>query len=83
MVLKRDKNDPLGTYGYYNSPIVKYLYATDVYLIFTSLYKSAIGILDIRPAVSRDGIKWTWPEKKPFISRGKPVEFDGRHMYIS
>lgn len=40
MVLKRDKNDPPGTYGYYNSPIVKYPYATDVYLIFTSLYKS-------------------------------------------
>ena len=49
--------------------------ASSVYLMCPSLYQHKPDTLDIRLAVSRNGVDWTWPQREtPFIPLGKPGE---------
>jgi hypothetical protein len=81
LVLQTDDRDPPET-DLYNSAAMKYPYAANVYLMFPSLYNHTDETLDIRLAVSRDGVHWTWPERKPFIGLGEKGEFDCGSLYM-
>ncbi len=81
LVLETDDQDPEDT-DLYNSAALKYPYAANVYLMFPSLYHHNDETLDIRLAVSRDGIHWSWPERKPFIPLGEKGEFDCGSLYM-
>jgi hypothetical protein len=62
---------------------MKYPFAENVYLMFPSLYQHDSDTLDIRLAVSRDGIHWTRPDQaSPWIALGKSDEFDGGSLYM-
>jgi len=64
----------------YNPPVLRY---EDLYLMFPSLFRHDTQTLDIRLAVSRDGIHWTWPDgDTPFIPLGQPGEFDSGSLYM-
>jgi len=81
-VLQTDDRDPPNS-DLYNPAVLKYPYAANVYLMFTSLYQHGPDTLDIRLAVSRDGVKWTWPQQSvPYIALGKPGTFDGGSLYM-
>ncbi|MCF6283892.1 MAG: hypothetical protein L3K26_01690 [Candidatus Hydrogenedentes bacterium] len=82
LVLQTDDNDPADS-DLYNSAALKYPYAANAYFMFLSRFEHGNQALDIRLAVSRDGITWTWPEQdKAFIPMGKPGEFDGGSLYM-
>ncbi|MDX9972084.1 MAG: hypothetical protein RBU21_03735, partial [FCB group bacterium] len=67
----------------YNPAAMKYPFAQSVYFMFPSLYNHETDTLDIRLAVSRDGIHWTWPEPdKPFIALGPAGAFDSGSLYM-
>ncbi len=56
----------------------------DLYLMCPSLYQHRTGTLDVRLAVSRDGVTWTWPDRRtPLIPLGKPGEFDSGSLYMA
>lgn len=67
----------------YNPAAMKYPFAQSVHFMFPSLYNHETDTLDIRLAVSRDGIHWTWPEPdKPFIALGPAGAFDSGSLYM-
>ncbi|MFB0502883.1 MAG: hypothetical protein ACETWE_03535 [Candidatus Bathyarchaeia archaeon] len=78
---------------FYNSAAVKYPYADDVYLMFPSAYHHYPeppkgkhrndGPLDIRFAVSRDGIAWKRPDRGPFIPLGVKGQWDDSALYMT
>lgn len=79
-VLGCDEQDPPDT-DMYNSAAVKYPYAANAYFIFTSMYHHPSDNLDVQLAVSRDGVNWTRPERRPFIPNGEPGAFDDATVY--
>lgn len=81
LVLQTDEEDPPNS-DLYNPAAIKYPYAANVYLMFPSLYQHDSDTLDIRLAVSRDGIHWTWPERVPFVPLGGPGGFDSGSLYM-
>jgi hypothetical protein len=81
LVLAADANDPANS-DLYNPAALHYPYATNAYFMFPSLYQHTPDTLDIRLAVSRDGVTWTWPERVPFIPLGATNEFDGGSLYM-
>ncbi len=82
LVLQADDNDPPDS-DLYNSAALKYPFAEKIYFMFPSLFQHGPQTLDIRLAVSRDGVHWTWPEQsKPFIPLGKKGEFDSGSLYM-
>ena len=76
-----DGKDPAGS-SLYNPAALKYPYAANVYLMFPSLFRHAAQTLDIRLAVSRDGVHWTRPERVPFIRLGDQGDFDSASLYM-
>ncbi|MBN1345233.1 MAG: hypothetical protein JXQ73_21250 [Phycisphaerae bacterium] len=81
LVLQTGSADPPDT-DLYNAAAMKYPYAANCYLMFPSLFDHKAQTLDIRIAVSRDGIHWTWPQRVPFIALGKAGEFDSGSLYM-
>jgi hypothetical protein len=82
LVLQTDDKDPPDS-DLYNSAALKYPYAANVYFMFPSLFQHGPQTLDIRLAVSRDGINWTWPEqRKAFIPCGETGAFDSGSLYM-
>lgn len=92
IVLSYDELDPPDV-DYYNSAAIKYPYAEDVYLMFPSAYyhfpEPPIGrypndgLLDIRFAVSRDGVFWRRPERGAYVPLGVKGEWDDSCLYMS
>ncbi|MBN2294920.1 MAG: hypothetical protein JXM70_21005 [Pirellulales bacterium] len=81
-VLHADDRDPPNS-DLYNPAAVKYATADNVYFMFPSLFQHDADTLDIRLAVSRDGINWSWPQQDlPFIPLGKEGEFDSKTLYM-
>ncbi len=81
-MLATNANDPPNS-NLYNSAVVKYHGAANVYLMFPSLWQHKPDTLDIRMAVSRDGVHWTYPEQgKPFVSLGDAGAQDSKTLYI-
>jgi len=82
LVAQTDNRDPPNS-DLYNSAAIKYAYAPNVYLMFPSLYQHGPDTLDIRLAVSRDGIRWSRPDRQtPFIPLGKGNAFDSGSLYM-
>ena len=81
-VMRCDELDPPDT-DLYNNAALKYPYADHAYLIFTSLYHHPSDNLDIQLAVSRDGVHWSRPERKPFIANGPPGSMDDATAYMA
>ncbi|MDG1894359.1 MAG: hypothetical protein P8J37_05585 [Fuerstiella sp.] len=82
LIMEADEEDPPQS-DLYNSAVVKYPYAPNVYLMFPSLYQHNPDTLDIRLAVSRDGVRWSRPDRQtPFIALGKRNEFDTGSLYM-
>ena len=81
-VLQANGNDPANS-DLYNPAAIKYAGAANVYLMFPSLYQHAPDTLDIRMAVSRDGINWTYPDQsKAFIPLGDAGTWDSGSLYM-
>jgi hypothetical protein len=81
-VLQTDDRDPPNS-DLYNPAAMKYPGAAGVYFMFPSLYQHDPDTLDIRLAVSRDGVRWTWPQQdSAFIPLGKPGDFDSKTLYM-
>ena len=92
VVFGYDEQDPPDV-DFYTNAAVKYPFAQDIYLIFPSAYfhypeppvgkHGNDGPLDIRLAVSRDGIHFTRPDRKPYIGLGVKGNFDDSAMYMT
>jgi len=92
VVFGYDAQDPPDM-DFYTNAAVKYPYAENVYLIFPSAYfhypeppvgkYRNDGPLDIRFAVSRDGIHFARPDRKPYIGLGVKGRFDDSAMYMT
>lgn len=82
LVVQTDRRDPPNS-DLYNSAAIKYAYAPNVYLMFPSLYQHRPDTLDIRLAVSRDGIHWSRPDRQAaYIPLGKAKAFDSGSLYM-
>lgn len=82
LVLQTDEEDPPNS-DLYNPAAMKYPFADRAYLMFTSLYQHDPDTLDVRLAVSRDGIHWSWPERNtPFVALGEAGAFDSGVIYM-
>jgi hypothetical protein len=81
-VLGCDAHDPPDT-DMYNSAALKYPFAENAYLIFTSLYHHPTDTLDVQLAVSRDGVHWSRPERRAFLANGEPGSMDEATIYCA
>jgi hypothetical protein len=82
LALQADDRDPPDS-DIYNPAALEYPYAANAYFMFPSLYQHQPDTLDIRLAVSRDGIHWTRPDQEtPFIPLGATNEFDSGSLYM-
>ena len=90
-VLELDEEDwPAETDSYadiYTPSVYIYPWAQDIYLAFITLYRhyqepiSWDGPVEIQLAVSRDGIHFARPQRKPYIRLGLPDEQDRGCVY--
>ena len=81
-VLETDEHDPPNS-DLYNPACQQYPDVPGLYLMFPSLFRHREDTLDIRIAVSRDGAKWTRPDREvAFIPLGQPADFDGGALYM-
>ncbi len=53
------------------------------HLMFPSLYHRDTDTVDVYLAVSRDGMNWTWPERKPVLPLGPAGSGRGGMIYAS
>jgi hypothetical protein len=75
----------------YTNATCLYPYAQDVYLMFPALFRhfspnrqpwfrfapgNDDGMIEIQMAVSRDGIHWERPDRRPYVPAGLPDEWD-------
>jgi hypothetical protein len=82
-VLQVEANDPPEA-DLYNPACQQYPGASGLYLMFPSLFRHREDTLEVRLAVSRDGARWTWPEReKPFIPLGSTGDFDSGSVYMA
>lgn len=91
IVLGCDEKDPPES-DLYNAACIQYPWADDAYFMFPSLYRhfpeppvgkfGNDGYLDIHLAVSRDGVTWTRPSRKPYVSLGLEDALDASQAYM-
>lgn len=68
----------------YNPACMPYPDGENLWIMFPSLFRHRADTLDIRLAISRDGVRWTWPERdQPWIALGDPGEYDGGSLYMA
>jgi len=79
-ILRCDNKDPWNT-DMYNSAAIKYPYAENAYFMFISTYYHRVNNLDVQLAASRDGVRWSRVERKPFIPNGEPGSIDDAMIY--
>ncbi|MBM4075218.1 MAG: hypothetical protein FJ267_06200, partial [Planctomycetes bacterium] len=82
-VLQVEVNDPPGC-DLYNPACLRYPGIPGLYLMFPSLFRHREDTLEIRLAVSRDGARWTWPDRETsFIPLGQNGDFDSGSLYMA
>ena len=82
-VLQVETTDPPGC-DLYNPACQPYPGVPGLYLMFPSLFRHREDTLEIRLAVSRNGIHWTWPDREtPFIPLDQSGDFDGGSLYMA
>ncbi|WP_422931454.1 hypothetical protein [Singulisphaera sp. PoT] len=89
-VLSVDEHDNPHSDLYTNAACL-YPYAQDVYLMFPSVFRhfsprqqpwfrfkpgNDDGMFEVQMAVSRDGITWERPDRRPYVPMGLPDEWD-------
>ena len=83
LVAQTEETDPPDS-DLYNPACMRLPGTKGVYLMCPSLYQHGPDTLDIRLAMSRDGINWIWPERQTaFIPLGKPGDFDSGSLYMA
>jgi len=91
-VMATDELDPPDC-DVYTPVVVEYPWADDAYFMFPNLYQhfpdkkhggeyDNDGILDIHLAVSRDGISFERPSRRPYLGLGEDGQPDSRAMYM-
>jgi hypothetical protein len=90
VVLAADGDDDPHADIYTNATCI-YPYAQDVYLMFPTPFRhfaparqpwfafepgNEYGLIEVQLAVSRDGIHWDRPDRRPYIAMGLPDEWD-------
>ena len=82
LVLQTNADDPPKSM-FYNSAVMQYPFAERVYLMFPSRYDLSRETLDIRLAVSRDGVHWSRPDQAvAWIPLGERGAWDSGSLYI-
>ncbi len=71
IVLQPDGEEPL-TDDYYTNGYSPYPGHSDFHLMFPAVYRRLRDCVEVRIAVSRDGVNWSWPERKPVIPAAAP-----------
>jgi len=88
VVLQRDERDPL-TMDFYTTGVTRYEDAADVYVMFPTPYyhypspphPSNDGPIDLQFAVSRDGVNWMRPDRRPIVRQGMEGRWNGGNHY--
>jgi hypothetical protein len=80
VVMSYDDNDPSDV-DLYNSAAIQYPHAQDSYFIIASLFHQSQDALEPQLAVSRDGVTWSRPLRKAFISLGDEGSFDSKMIH--
>ncbi len=81
IVLRTDTNDSPEV-DFYTNACIRYAWADDAYFMFPAAYHhfppemGNDGLLDTSLAVSRDGIRWQRPDRRPYVSLGLRGEWD-------
>ena len=78
--------DAPGNVDFYTSAAVQYPWAADAFFMFPAAFyrnprEPMDGPLDIRFAVSRDGLRWHRPDRGPFIRLGPEGAWDSASLY--
>lgn len=75
----------------YTNAACLYPHAQDAYLMFPTTFRhfaprrqpwfrfepgNEYGLMDVQLAVSRDGIRWSRPDRRPYVGMGLPDEWD-------
>lgn len=91
IVFSYDEQDPPQS-DHYNAACIQYPWADDAYFMFPSLYRhfpeppvgkyGNDGYLDIQMAVSRDGVNWARPSRKPYVPMGLDGALDASQLYM-
>lgn len=82
LVAQTDDGHPPGS-DLYNPACIQCSGASRLYLMFPSLFQHKADTLDIRLTVSRDGERWTWPDRQvAFIPLGRSGDFDSGSLYM-
>jgi len=82
VVLRPDEQDPPDM-DMYTSGAMKYPYAANAYLIFTTCFHHTPDTTDTQLATSRDGVNWFRPSREPFMPQGQPETLDSKQLYVS
>ena len=84
LVMESDELDPPDS-DLYTTVIYRYSEAEDAYFSFPMKYQHFTeeqspvkndGTCDVQMAVSRDGVNWQRPDRRPYVERGLPGEPD-------
>jgi len=87
VVFSADEQDPSDV-DFYTNAGVKYEWAQDAYLFFPAAYHhfdprfGNDGLVDCSAAVSRDGIVWSRPDRRPYVALGEKGEWDESFMMM-
>jgi len=88
IVLEPDGKDPAG-FDWYETAAIQYPFAADAYFMFPAAFhhtpptQAHVGPIDLRFAVSRDGIRWARPDRRPLIPLGREGDWDSGMLYPS
>jgi len=81
-VVRSNDKDPRNS-RLYNPAVRQYPFAENIYFAFPSLYQETPDTVDIRLAVSRDGLHWSRPDQEtPWIALGEQGCFDSGTLYM-
>ena len=67
--------------GGYNLEFLVNHHVGRYHVMFPSVYHRDRDVLDLYLAVSRDGLRWNWPERKPIVPLGKTGSRDCGGIY--
>ncbi|MBI4556955.1 MAG: hypothetical protein HY706_05170 [Candidatus Hydrogenedentes bacterium] len=85
IVFQTDADDPAEV-DFYTNACVKYAWANDAYFMFPAAYhhfppeRGNDGLLDTGIAVSRDGVRWERPDRRPYVPTGEAEDWDARFV---
>ncbi len=65
------------------SNVLKYPLADRAYILLVAYYQYEPNTLDVRLAVSRDGIHFTRPSRDPVIPNGEGDAFDSKQVFVT